>query len=95
MSENQTTNFCDEKAHTTDFCNEKADTTNFCNEKVHTANLCNDKKRTLLTFIMTKADTTNFSNGWSRQTYVNKNLQNAHLEYFLASPALLDRKSVV
>ena len=38
---------------------------------------------------MTKADTTNFSNGWSRQTYVNKNLQNAHLEYFLASPALL------
>ena len=81
-----TTNLCDKKAHTTNFCNEKADTTNmcdkkqkadtssFCNEKVHTANLCNDKKRTLITFVMTKADTTNFSNGWSRQTYVNKNL---------------------
>ena len=36
-----------------------------------------------------KADTTNFSNGWPRQTYANKTLQNAHLRYFLASPALL------
>ena len=46
--------------------------------KVDTTNFCS----------LQKADTTKLSSGWNEQIYVNKNLKNAHLRYFLASVAL-------
>ena len=92
-----------QKVNTTRFCSEKAHTTNFCDKKAHTTNLCSDKKRTLQTFVIKKRTLQTFvmtKSGhyklcidkkwtWPRQTDVNKNLQSAHLGYFLAYPALL------